>query len=131
MPALTNKNDKDKILPWIHKLHSPEYSVSILRDKRNRYLLMLCICILNDKVEGVFATAPATDVLPDICQLPRIHTEPARWETDTSWDIIYEEMAEAERINPCSTTPMCPVHGTNCPKESDVDASIGEVNKKN
>lgn len=118
-PTLTNDPDKALVTPWIKKLFRPEYQTSMLREKRNRYLVALTCNLLNDEVSGIFREKPPDDAL--VC-LKTIHPEPstaAEWETDRMWQETLLSLPEDFEMMTCS------VHGS--PDECKQDHRLDKV----
>lgn len=85
-PALTNESDREYVIPWIQKLFRPEYHSSILKEKRNLYLLCLTITLMNDEVVGIFEELPPNGPLLDLASFPEPKFEAASWERDKMWE---------------------------------------------
>ncbi|GLV35468.1 hypothetical protein CBL_01383 [Carabus blaptoides fortunei] len=100
-PALTNEIDRQLIIPWVRKLFRPEYNSSLLRDKRNKYLLYLTLTILNDEVYGIFKTPPPDGALSELADLYEEFPQ-AEWEQDRLWEEILEKIPEEFQLMKCS-----------------------------
>lgn len=129
---------KLKLLPWLNKLHSPELSATILREKRNRYLLMMCIMMLTkDPAKSVFNKPPPEDMLPDIHTLKGYPMPLADWETDTTWDEILFEKEEMDKfdVNKSRLSKKrqgedmrCLIHYLGaCPTDTELDHLVGQT----
>lgn len=87
-PRLTSDVDRQAVIPWLRKLFRPEYHTSRFRTKRNKFLLYLCLTLMNDEVHGLFKQIPPKGALPDFETLPGlIHDQLplAEWEKDSMW----------------------------------------------
>ncbi|KAK2587160.1 hypothetical protein KPH14_002913 [Odynerus spinipes] len=101
-PAMSNFDDKARILPWADKLFGAEYHVEVLRDKRNRYLASLTINMVNDELGGTFVDDPPSGPLKDLCSIPITKAPPAEWELDTTWSEYVASLPEDYEEIPCS-----------------------------
>jgi len=109
-PNLSKEKDKEKVIPWIRKLYAAEYATEFFKIKRNRYLFMMIISILNDEMYGIFKSNPPSGPLksPDSFVVPTIPL--ATWEVDDMW----EEMLKGTE----NDTAICSLHDK-CPKDDD------------
>lgn len=107
-PTLSSVDDRARIVPWIKKLFGPEYQAMFFRKKRNKYLLHLCLKILKDEIDGIFKNAPPCGAIPNVENLEPEPRAPAKWETDTTWERLIEDMS------PEQSTMGCSIHEENC-----------------
>lgn len=88
--------------PWIKRLLRPEYQTTLLRKKRNQYLAILVLNILNDKIAEGFCCFPSEGPLPDIEKLQTGPLIAAEWETDSIWHDTLVSIPEGVQIMTCS-----------------------------
>lgn len=124
VPAATS--NREILVNWVETLLNPAYNVDCLREKRNRYLLMLCLTLLKGNVvDGVFIQEPPT-VLLDIANLNVLSTYQANWERDNVWQDEVQQMKKIEKKCPDVLPHSCSIHTNKCPTD-DYNNAIGSI----
>ncbi|XP_046748839.1 uncharacterized protein LOC124412766 [Diprion similis] len=101
-PALTNMQDRSRVLLWVNKLFGAEYHVEVLRDKRNRYLAAITVNLINDELTGVFDDDPPVGATRDMATMSVINAPYAEWELDTTWSEYVAALPDDYDEIPCS-----------------------------
>lgn len=121
LPTITNEEHRSTVVAWYVRLNGPEFEIPQLKIKRNRFLMMISMCIQCDNLPGSpFVKRPDVDNLPD--PLTVEHAEPsatAAWERDKQWT---EYMEDQSLLDP---NVKCAIHHPNpCPAD-EINSSIG------
>ncbi|KAI4462585.1 hypothetical protein MML48_4g00013168 [Holotrichia oblita] len=118
-PAVSTDDNRQKVVPWIHKLFRPEYHSTPFREKRNKYLLYLTLTLLNDEVFGIFNLPPPDGALPELNQINMAHVTAADWELDATWQETLQNLPQDFKHLECS------VHES--PEECDDDHLLDTI----
>ncbi|ERL93968.1 hypothetical protein D910_11253 [Dendroctonus ponderosae] len=100
-PTLTKEGDRRYIIPWIRKLFRPEYHSSMLREKRNRYLVYLSTSLLLDEAVDIFREYPPDGALPDLQSVHPLNVPAAQWETDNMWQDTLQNLPDDFQLLDC------------------------------
>lgn len=108
VPGITNEKDKANVKLWVERLFGPEYQSSFFNEKRNKFLLHIVLCLMNDELSELLKLKPPTGALPPLEVLKICNTAEAEWETDKLWEDLIQNMDS-------SLCPMkCGIHIEDC-----------------
>ncbi|KAK6630357.1 hypothetical protein RUM44_005024 [Polyplax serrata] len=110
LPALSRESDKTTAGLWMKKLYGPLYCSTVLKPKRNKYVLYLTITIFNNETYGIFKREPPCGVLPELKDIPfKKEFPPAAWEVEKQWAETISDLPEENKYY------QCYLHEGECP----------------
>lgn len=111
-----------KIIAWLEKLQEPQLNEPKFQDLRNKYLMMITMCLLNKTVVGIFNAAPPAE-LQEIHQLKHAVAN-SKWIEDKFWAEVDQQYNEIKQLE----NKSCPIHTQeSCPEKKTVDPVFANV----
>ncbi|XP_058458620.1 uncharacterized protein LOC131435104 [Malaya genurostris] len=114
IPAIRNPAHQELANKWLTKLSEPYLNVKTLRDKRNRFLVMLCICSFTGYIQMPFGQQPPNK-LPEISSIKKPKFDPPAWHvTTTEWKEHLALMSELWKKLKIPPLRKCQSHAKQC-----------------
>lgn len=124
IPNLHNPDEQEHANRWLTKLVEPSLNVRNLRDKRNRFLMMLCICLFSGHIQFPFNAFPVTK-LPEVSSLKRPTFAAPDWHVSaTEWKEHLFLLAELYKKLKLPAIRKCQVHTKQCTGGKDARATV-------
>ncbi|XP_055631312.1 uncharacterized protein LOC129771571 [Toxorhynchites rutilus septentrionalis] len=114
IPALHNPDEQEHANRWLTRLTDLSLNVKNLRDKRNRFLMMLCLCLFTGHVQTPFDSPPPAK-LPELSTMKKPKFSPAEWHTAAGeWKEHLALMNELLKKLKLPAPRKCSVHPKLC-----------------
>ncbi|XP_053687166.1 uncharacterized protein LOC128736704 [Sabethes cyaneus] len=114
IPAIRNPGHQELANKWLTKLSEPSLNVKTLRDKRNRFLMKLCICLYSGSLQLPFLAIPAGK-LPELTSIKKPKFEPPAWQISTiEWKEHLALLAELTKKLKLPPIRKCQTHAKQC-----------------
>ncbi|XP_055531331.1 uncharacterized protein LOC129722118 [Wyeomyia smithii] len=114
IPALRNPGHQELANKWLTKLSEPSLNMKTLREKRNRFLMMLCICLCSATLQLPFLAIPAGK-LPELTSIKKPKFDPPAWQVSTTeWKEHLAMLAELAKKLKLAPIRKCQTHAKQC-----------------
>ncbi|XP_062540427.1 uncharacterized protein LOC134208667 [Armigeres subalbatus] len=114
IPNLRNSDEQEHANRWLTKLIEPSLNMRNLRDKRNRFLMMLSISLFSGHIQAPFNVAPAAK-LPEISSLRRPKFSAPAWHVSaTEWKDHLLLLTELYKKLKVPAFRKCQAHAKQC-----------------
>lgn len=124
IPALSKPEEQEHANRWLTRLSDLTLNVKNLRDKRNRFLMMLSICLLSGHLHAPFDVAPPAK-LPEISTIRKPKFSPAEWtQAAGEWKehlTLANELLKKLKLPPVR---KCHVHQKQCSGGRDARGTV-------
>ncbi|EDS27874.1 conserved hypothetical protein [Culex quinquefasciatus] len=114
IPVMRVEEEKELANRWLTKLAEPTLAVKNLRDKRNRFLMMLCISLYSGHIQTPFNMTPPAK-LPEIATIKRPRFDPPAWHgIEADWKEHLGLLAEMGKKLKLPAVRKCQAHAKQC-----------------
>lgn len=122
VPAIKNAAHQEAVVAWVTRLVSPEFGIAELKLKRNRYLMMISMCIQCDNLSSSpFSQRAVPGELLDPLNVQQQPSAPAAWERNKQWS----EYVDEQSLFDGHLIPTCSIHHPNTCPADEMNCSIG------
>lgn len=118
------EEESDLANRWLTKLTEPTLAVKNPRDKRNRFLMMMCISLYSGHIQAPFNVEPPAK-LPEIATIKRPKFDPPAWHgIEADWKEHLGLLAEMGKKLKLAPFRKCQAHAKQCSGGKDARGTV-------